>query len=172
MSGLSRVIPLFQRGRASITSQAVAGSNNFVKTITLNRADYTHGMVVVANPDSLAEKNQRRATAVVFLTTVLSQARAQGTVKKTQTFVGYAGPLYTVINWQHKAFFYDVDARLSDAIFQEESLDFTSLRGIKLLSAQIDGAALKLIFRNTQSIASRTLTVDIDFNVEKAKLLS
>lgn len=173
MSGTSRVRPAFERGRASVSGQSIASESNFTKTITLGRNDYIHGIVVIGNPASITAVNQRRLTANIHVTRTLSQAVAQSSNKELVEFISYQDEAeIVVIDWSHRAFFYSEDSRLSDSIFQEEELNVTSSTGNRLLSAEIDGVDLNLVFRNTHVSLARTLTVDIEYSVQKKKDVS
>lgn len=158
---------LTKRGRTNVVGQVIAAPPTvddppvtWTLSIALGRSDFTHGFVMLGQPNSVTAA-QRRTTANIYCTTVLADAVAQSTSRKTTTFRNGYKLNYTVIEWAHKGYFYDVDSNLSDAFFS------TNANRIKVTSAQINGSNLEIVFTNTSLVTSATLTVDVEYRVQR-----
>lgn len=160
--------PLVKRGSTSLVNQAVLANSTYTLSIALGRSDFNIGFAVVTIPNSLAFPLLRRTNAHLWFTDVLADAVAQSTLRVSVPFTSYQLIDYTIADNRHAGYFYSVDGFLSEAQFNND--EFTS--AIRILSAQINGSNLEIVFKNINVVGTANVTVDVSWLVRSAKVVT
>jgi len=161
--------PLVKRGATSVSGQSISASSNYTLSIALGRSDFNLGFALVTVPNSVSGVLQRRTTAHLWFTDVLSQAVSQASLRTLVSTTSYNGIQYLIPDNKHASYFYDADSLLSGAHF--DAADEANAK-IQITSAQINGSNLEIVFRNIHGAQSATLTVDVEWNVRAVKVVA
>lgn len=140
------------QGQFNITSQNVPAASSYIHEVTLPKATFKQGYLMMSLPYSTAVPTaKRRSVSTILFTTDEDDATAS-----TNTIVRYAIPtypsglIYFFDDWRQKGWRFNADGRLSE-------LDWSTASGqLMIKRCWIDGALLKIEFTNNHgSIAAK-----------------